>query len=302
MAWLLELRKRVAPFWLLPIAMVVYAAFEDVVSFAGKVVDFCQRWVTFTRRLWSRLFDLAPESGPFFVSDPSFAAINNTFRDVLTLWVAGSLALVIVPWATRDTSPLATTTTQAVKSVTKWPDALARIVSFVLIALSAALILASYFTTFSVLRTSQVVNVNPSTRDWLLGDGLWLTVGVAIACVVGIAVAFFMLAPQLERAEYTPAELRDVARFSVVLWLISGLLALSAGLVPYDGLTLGPLHLAKVDVLLMSVVALVGLVAWRSALPFVEVAILVVVMFTINAVWTLISGDLMTAMPAPGGK
>jgi hypothetical protein len=34
----------------------------------------------------------------------------------------------------------------------------------------------------------------------------------------------------------------------------------------------------------------------------VEVAILVVVMFTINAVWTLISGDLMTAMPAPGGK
>lgn len=274
-------RAGVNSIWILPSAMTFVAFYKNIFEFGNFVVVLCRTWLDFCRELWSRVFALAPAGAT--------AAVDTASSDMLTLWVTSSLAIWLFPMLTRDATGQPKTTVAALADFLPLPILGVRLVAFVLIGLSALIIAlpfaappaAGEASLIDVLQSSQVIEAG-GFGAWLAQEGVWAAALMVAGAIALLSFVFFVLGPQLAAAELSDAEKRDLIVIGAVFWLISAAL-LIGGLVAPAGSPIG-----REDAMVLSLVALIGLVAWRSALPFVQLAGLIVAIFTIDAVYRFV--------------
>jgi hypothetical protein len=271
-------RTGVNSIWILPSAMTFVAFYKNIFEFGNFVVDLCRTWLDFCRAFWAALFDLAPGGAA--------VSVDTAAGDMLTLWVTSSLAVWLFPMLTRDGSGQPKTTVAALSDFIPLPALGVRLVAFVLIGLSALIIALPFAapapgeeSLVQVLRGSGVISAG-GFGDWLAFDGAWVASAMVGAAIAMLSYVFFVLGPRLAAATLTDAEKRDLFVVAAVLWLVSAGLLIAALVLPTQGA-----QLTRPDAMVLSLTALIGLVAWRSALPFVQLAGLIAAIFTIDAVY-----------------
>jgi hypothetical protein len=268
-------KRNVHPLWLWPSAMTFIAFYEKVFKFGGLVVEVCRVWLDFSRTFWERLFALSPS-----VSVPQDPALY----DMLTLWVTASFAIWFFPLLTPASDGRVKTTVDALGETLRLPPPAARGLGFIVIAL-AILVVAAPFGAFDsspertlveTLQQSAIVS-GGGLADWLSGGGLWFAVVLAAFGAAALSYVYFVIGPRLAAAELSDEEKRDLIVIAAALWLTSAALLAAAVFLPA-----GLFGLGRLDLMVLSLLSLVGLVAWRSALPFVQLAVLIVAAVAVN--------------------
>lgn len=269
-------RTGVNSIWLLPSAMTLVAFYKNIFEFGNLVVELCRTWLDFCRAFWTHLFALAPGAS---------GGVDTVGSDMLTLWVTSSVAIWLFPLLTRDDTGNPKTAVAALGDLLPLPPFITRLIAFVLIGVSA-LVIATPFaippaqggpSLIDALQGSQVIEAG-GLGAWLSSEGVWAAFGFVGAGVAMLSYVFFVIGPKLAGAQLSDAEKRDLMIISAILWFVS-LALLICGLTMADGV------LAREDFMVLSLIVLIGLVAWRSALPFVQLAVLIVAIFTIDVVY-----------------
>lgn len=277
------------PLWLLPSAMTFVGFYKGIFDFGHFFVRLCSAWLDFCREIWLRLFAATPGMS---------GALDPAVTDLLTLWVCASLALWVFPLLTPQRDGRVLTTVSALHTYLHIPPGVARALAFVLIGVSVVVV-GLPFTAPNPDGASLGEAVQGSTlvtggaaSSWLSGAGAWfsaLLVGVAGAL---LCFVFFVLGPKLE-APLSAAERRDLLIIAIALSVVSAGFVVAAIVMPASGM--GPL--TKPDAMALALLALIGLVAWRSALPFVQLSVLVGAVFVLDAgyrffadVWSSVGG------------
>ncbi|HVY86293.1 MAG TPA: hypothetical protein VG943_14255 [Caulobacterales bacterium] len=273
----------VNPLWLFPSAMTFVAFYQSIFEFGHLIVDLCGVWLAFCRELWARLFALAP--GAHLQAD-------GAVRDLLTLWVTASFALWLFPLTTPRNDGRVTTTVAAIAQTFKLPRPVARLAAFVLIALSILVVGMPFAATSApdqppllvALQGSQLIS-GGSLSAWLAGEGVWFSILLTALGGAFLSIEFFVIGPKLEDAPLSPTEQRDLFVIAIVLWIASAAFVAAALIMPPSGF--GPL--TKPDAMVLALLALIGLIAWRSALPFVQLALLIGAVFALDGVYQFLS-------------
>ncbi|MBL8542551.1 MAG: hypothetical protein JNJ63_01970 [Hyphomonadaceae bacterium] len=284
-------RTGVNSIWILPSAMTFVAFYKNIFEFGNFVVALCRTWLDFCRELWSRLFALAPDGAA-----PGMSAASS---DMLTLWVTCSLAVWLFPMLTRDQSGQPKTTVAALTDFLPLPALGIRLLAFVLIGFSALVIALPFAappapgdaSLVDVLQESQVIGAG-GFGAWLAQEGVWVAFAMLGVAIAVLTYVFFVVGPRLAAAVLSEAEKRDLIILAAVLWFASAAFLVASLVLPAGGALI-----TREDAMVLSLTALIGLVAWRSALPFVQLAGLIVAIFTIDAVyrfvldvWTSVQG------------
>lgn len=267
-------QRRSNPVWLLPSAMTFVAFYKDLLEFGQLLADICRDWLDLCRVLWERLFAAVSPSLAQDVAGPS--------ADMLTLWVTSSLAIWLFPLIAGQRGGQIKTTVEALVEL-RLPPFLARLVAFVLIGVSSAVIAAPFTlppagaeqdTLARALQSGQVLA--PQDESPLAA---WALIGAGIAA---LSYIFFFIGPRLAAAELSAREKFESALISILFWIVSAAL-LAAALISPNGVALFGGEIMQADIMVASLVALIGLVSWRSALPFVQLALLIAVVLTADA-------------------
>jgi hypothetical protein len=278
--------------WLLPAAISFVGFFDKIFSFGNALADLCRQWLGFMRNLWAALFGAMDGAVP--------VSLDTMSADLLTLWVTSSIAVWLLPIATRTPDGRLMTTVDAVGGLLRAPTVFARPIALVLIVLAIVTMLAPFgaFSSeqgslFPGLADQSAIIGASGFGEWLSGQGVWAAAVLVLLAGVLYAYNFFAIGPRLANAVLSPAERRDLLIVAIVLWLVSALLLVLSLLVPTGATAAG---FSKADVMVLSLLTLVGLVAWRTALPFVQLVVLAGAIFAIDAVY----GFIMSVANAGG--
>lgn len=266
--------------WMLPTAITFTKFYREVFEFGHDVVELCERLTGFARAAWHRGFTLVPHWVPITVDDRTM--------DLLTLWVTSSFIVLALPRLTGEKSALPRTTISAVQDTLKLSELPAQLIASVLIAISAFVIAAPFEAALATLHASSVLSPGgAAVRQWLGGRGIWLTFVVMGLALCAVGYVYFVHNPKLAKLTPSAQEKREFTAVSALLWLLSAAFLILALFVPLQGWHLGALVFLKDDSMVLSLLALAGLITWRSALPFVQLACLIVAIFFIDGAYKL---------------
>lgn len=272
--------KAVNPIWLFPAGVTVAAFYEKAFVLGGRIAELCVSWVDFAREVWLRLFGMTPLGAP-----------DGRVLDLLTLWLTCSVVAIALPRATGERGHVPKTTTGAVRDLTRLPALPARIVAFVLIIASIALIAFPFSAPLQAAAESDILMPGGTeTRVWLGNEARWLAYGLIAVGLVAVGFGFFIQNPRVEALDLNEVEKRDISIISIMLWLASAAFLVLAFLIPSAGWQLGSVHVGAEESIALSLLGLACLIAWRSALPFVQLALLVVAFVVLDRVYTFLSG------------
>lgn len=275
------------PVWLAPTAITVVAFYQKLIEVGQIIGAVTDRWMDVARSFWRNALEIAV--------GPAMVTVDESTGDMLTLWVVASLAIWLLPFATPEKKGARIKTTVAIiKETLPIPGALARVLAFPIIALSALVVVAPFAfgdgSLLSTVRQSGMLAPEGSVvGDWLAGSGVWFAYVLAICGGALLSYEFFVIGPKLERVAITSAESRDLILIAVVLWAISAGCIVVSVLAPMDGLAFFGGQLTKADAMVGALIALIGLVAWRSALPLVQLAALVVAVLAIDGAYDFVT-------------
>lgn len=274
--------RAINPIIVFPAAITAAAFIEKAFAVGGEIARLCVRWTDFARELWSRLFAFLPDGASIHTSD--------RLLDLLTLWVTCSLVVALMPHLSGERGHVPKSTIAAVHDLTKLPPLLTQIVALALIVGSLALIVAVFREPIQAAGESNILLPGgDATRSWLAGSGLWFAGVVGAVAVSVLGYLYFVHNPKVAAMELTATEQRDISVVSVALWVFSAAALVAAFLTPLAGWTLAGLRIAQVDCMLLSLIGLAALVMWRSALPFVQLALLVLAILAIDRIYTFLS-------------
>lgn len=270
-------------FWLLPAAMTFVGVCKEALSFGSSVSALCFEGLKFARAFWLMVF---PSLG-----DLATGSIDKTTADLLTFWVSWSIAIWLLPMVSKSADGRLLTTVDEVKRLFRLPPLFARLVALVMIALSVLIIIVPFGASLEtetaspllseILQGSQLATAF-GLGNWLSSDGIWAAFGLLLLSAALYGYNFFVLGPRLAGAVLSADERRDLQIIAIVLWLMSALLLILALVVSPQASLLG---FGREDVMALSLLCLVGVVAWRTALPFVQLAILVGAILMIGGIW-----------------
>lgn len=280
-----DAKSQANPIWLLPSAMTLMAFYKDIVEFGQMLAAVCRGWMVFFRELWSRIFSMAPP-GAVPRMDPAMG-------DMLTLWVTSSIAIWAFPLIAGQRDGRVKTTVEALEESFGLPANVARGLAFTLIALAvlgmaAPLGLAAspddQQTVARSLQASTLISPGGREfRDWFANDGAWLAWSLVGLGGALLTFVFFVIGPILSAAILSKREKLELTAIGISMWVLSGGLLAAALFVPASGIPVHGLQHVHADLAVLSLLTLIGLVAWRSALPFVQLALLILAVLTLDA-------------------
>ena len=280
-------RQAGSAFWLLPAAMTFVGFCEKVFSFGSGVSALCLEGLQFARTFWLLLFASLGSLSPL--------SVDETTADLLTFWVSWSLAIWLLPIVSKSADGRLMTTVDVVEGLSRAPPLFARPVALVMITLSVLILITPFgalpqtqtpSTLLSdILQESQLATAF-GLGDWLSSDGIGVSIALLLLAAALYGYNFFVLGPRLAGAVLSAAERRDLQIIAIILWLLSASLLILALFVSPQASLLG---FGRADVMALSLLSLVGVVAWRTALPFVQLVILVSAILMIGGIWDFLT-------------
>ena len=274
------------PVWLAPTALTIVAFYQKLIEVGQIIGAVTDKWMEVARSFWRHALEIA--------AGPEAVTVDESTGDMLTLWVVASLAIWLLPFATPGRGARVKTTVAVIAESLRMPRVLARALGFLIIALSAFVVMAPFAlgdaNLVQTMRGSGLLAPEGTAfGDWLSGDGVWLAGVLALVGAGLLSYEFFVIGPKLEAAPVTRTEARDLIVIAVVLWAISAACIFVAVTAPATGVQFLGVSLSKADAMVGALIALIGLVVWRSALPLVQLAGLVVVVLVIDGAYDFVT-------------
>ncbi len=269
------LQRSLESIWLLPAVATFAALYRDVFDFGHVLAQVCQSWLLLWREVWSRVLGAIGEFLPIYVDDNA--------RDILTLWVTFSAAIGFLPVVAKNRRLGLQSTVAAWQSLGAGP-AWSRHYAAISIVLSVVFLTLPFLAALSALQSSSLVDVAPIRIG---GDQLGAVVSLFLAfALLCFFIVFYVIGPHLEGAALNDAEARDLNIISVLLWLTSAALLVTAFLIPPEDSFGGFL---QQDAFVLSLLTLLARITWRSALPIVQIAVLVAGVFVIDTLYVTVT-------------